>query len=358
LKILDLYIIKRFILTFFFILGLIMSIAMIFDVSEQIDDFIRHDAPLGGILIDYYLNFILFYGNLFSPLLIFLSVIFFTSQLANRSEIVAILSSGVSFRRLMFPYFVSATLLAGGSFYLNNYLVPMANRTRIDFENTYINTYRRTLNHGVHKQISPGQMIYFDKFNNKNKVGYQFTLEDWEDGELQSKLFANYVKWDSVSGDWTLENYYIRTYVNGQERVEEGKSLDTALAFSPSEFVGRLEDIQRMNVDELDEFIAEQRLKGSSNIPYYLIEKHSRNALPFSTYILTVIGVAMSSRKVRGGIGVHIAAGLLLTVTYILAMKVTTVYATNAGLDPLIAVWTPNAIFGVLAAYLYAKAPK
>jgi lipopolysaccharide export system permease protein len=359
LKIIDLYIIKRFLLTFFFILSLIMAIAIIFDVSEQIDNFVKTNAPLDAILWDYYKNFVLFYGNLFSPLLTFLAVIFFTAQLANRTEIVAILSSGISFNRLMWPYFISATILAAASFYLNNYLVPKANRDRIEFESTYIRTWRRTLNQGVHKQMRPGEMIYFDKFNSKNNIGYQFTLELWDDLDLKEKLFANYIKWDSADANWSVENYYIRKYNDdGSITVEEGKQMDTVLSFTPSEFVGRIEDTQRLDVNELDAFIEEERIKGSPNIPYYLIEKHTRNALPFSTYILTMIGVAMSSRKVRGGIGAHIAAGLALAVTYILTMKVSTVYATNAGLDPLIAAWSPNILYGIFAAYLYTRAPK
>jgi lipopolysaccharide export system permease protein len=358
MKKIDQYIIKRFLVTFFFILGLIMSIAIIFDVSEQIDDFIKNDAPFWGILIDYYLNFILFYGNLFSPLLIFLAVIFFTSQMASRTEIVAILSSGVSFNRLMWPYFVSATILAAGSFYLNNYLVPRANKTRIDFEGTYIHTYKRSLDQSIHKQIRPGEMIYFDKYNRIKNAGYSFTYEVWDGLELKSKMFANYVEWDSLSNKWKLDNYYIREYTDGVEKITEGPTIDTVLAFAPTEFGGRVEDTQMMNVNELDDFIAEQRIKGSSNIPYYLIEKHSRNALPFSTYILTIIGVSMSSRKVRGGLGAHIAAGLALAVTYILAMKVSTVYATNAGLDPLIAAWIPNFLYGILAVVLFMRAPK
>ena len=358
MKILDLYIIKRFLLTFVFIMALIMLIAIIFDVSEQIDDLIRTRAPLSSILFNYYKNFVLFYGNLFSPLLTFIAVIFFTSQLANRTEIVAMLSGGVSFSRLMWPYFISATILAAGSFYLNNYLVPKANRERMEFESEYIHTYKRTLNQGIHKQIKPGEMIYFEKFNSKNNVGYRFTLEEWDGVDLKKKLFANYVKWDTAASQWTLENYYIRTYYGNHENVVEGKALDTVLAFTPDEFASRIEDTQRMDVNELNEFIEEQRLKGSPNIPYYLIEKHTRNALPFSTYILTLIGVAMSSRKVRGGIGAHIAAGLALAVTYILAMKVSTVYATNAGLNPLIAAWVPNILYGILAVYIYIKAPK
>lgn len=358
MKIIDLYIIKRFLLTFFFILALIMSIAIIFDVSEHIDDFIKHNAPVSAILFQYYTNFILFYGNLFSPLLVFIAVIFFTSQLANRTEIVAILSGGVSFSRLMWPYFVSATILAAASYYLNNYLVPKATKQRIEFELTYINTFRRSLDQTIHKQIHPGEVIYFDKFNMQKNIGYQFTIEQWDEGKLSSKMFANYVKWDSVKTLWTLENYYIRYYLDSTELIRSGTTLDTVLPFTPDEFIYQWEDVQMMDVNELNAFIDAELVKGSSNIPFYMIEKHSRNALPFSTYILTIIGVAMSSRKVRGGIGAHIAAGLALAVTYILAMKVSTVYATNAGLDPFIAVWIPNLLYGVLAAFLYIRAPK
>jgi len=358
MKRLDRYIIKNFLLTFVFILGIIMSIAIIFDFSEQVDDLIKNQAPLRAILFDYYANFILFYGNLFSPLLVFLSVIFFTSQMASRTEIVAILSSGISFNRFMVPYLVSATILAAGSFYLNNYLVPRANLARIDFERTYIYTYQRSLDQHIHKQIKPGEMIYFDKFNRAKAVGYQFTYETWEGIDLKKKLFANFVRWDSIEQHWLLENYYIRTYCDGEEFLREGAKLDTIFDFTPAEFGGRVDDIQVMNVHELNDFIEREQIKGSSNIPYYMIEKHSRNALPFSTYILTFIGVAMSSRKVRGGLGSHIAAGLALAVTYILAMKVTTVYATNAGLNPFIAVWIPNFMFGALAFYLFQRAPK
>ena len=335
-----------------------MSIAIIFDVSEQIDDFIKNDAPLSGILFEYYLNFILFYGNLFSPLLVFLAVIFFTSQMASRTEIVAILSSGVSFNRLMRPYFISATILAALSFYLNNYLVPTANKTRMEFEGTFIHTFRKSLDQSVHRQIRPGEMIYFDKYNRIKDIGYSFTYETWDGIDLKSKLFANYVKWDSASSKWTLENYYIREYFDGYETIVAGKSIDTTLAFLPTEFGGRVEDTQMMTVDELDDFIAEQRIKGSSSIPFYLIEKHSRNALPFSTYILTLIGVSMSSRKVRGGLGAHIAAGLALAVTYIGHESFYSLCHQCCGLDPLIAVWIPNFLYGLLAIFLFSRAPK
>lgn len=336
-----------------------MSIAIIFDVSEHVDNFMEHNAPISAIFFDYYKNFILFYGNLFSPLLTFLAVIFFTSQLASRTEIVAILSSGVSFRRFLRPYIVGATILALLSFYLNNFLVPKANKDRLDFETSYIYTYRKSLDMSIHKQLKPGEMIYFDKYNNRNQVGYQFTYEIWDGVELKEKLFANYIKWDTTIDKWRVENYYLRKWdAQGKETLIKGTSFDTAYSFTPEEFVGRLEDVQMMDVNELDVFIEEEKMKGSPNVPFYLVEKHNRNALPFSTYILTIIGVSMSSRKVRGGIGAHIAAGLALAVIYILAMKVTTVYAMNAGLDPIIAVWIPNLIYGVIAAVLYQRAPK
>lgn len=358
MKIIDRYILVRFLSTFVFILGVIMAIAIIFDVSEQIDELIKNEAPVGKTLTHYYLNFILFYGNLFSPLLVFLSVIFFTSQLASRTEIVAMLSAGISFYRLMLPYFIGATLLASVAFVMNNYLVPRANAVRIEFENQYIHTFKRLVDQRIHKQVQPNVHIYFDKFNLASNTGYQFTVEQWQSGALKSKLTAALVKWDSIDSTWTVENYHKRIFRESGEHLVLGEKLDTHFLFTPDEFAGRLEEIQVMDVNELDEYIARETMKGSSNIPYYLIEKHSRNALPFSTYILTAIGVALSSRKVRGGLGAHIAMGLALAVTYILAMKVTTVYATNAGFNPLLAVWLPNILYAALALWLFMRAPK
>jgi len=358
MRILDRYIIKKFLFTFFFILAVIMLIAMVFDVSENIDDFLKRGAPLYEIIFSHYVNFIIYYGNLFSPLLIFISVIFFTSQMAAKTEIVAILSSGISFRRMLFPYFIAATVLASLSFYLNNWGLPQANKERLEFESTYLKNPYKNRHKNIHKQISPGVMIYFDKYNASKDIGYKFSIEKWDGNVMTYKLLSDLVRWDTTSKTWIAENYFIREIDGDEETITTGKKLDSAFAFQPEEFRQRKSNVQMMNYQELNTYIEEESLKGSSSIPFYLIEQYSRTSLPFATYILTLIGVSMASRKVRGGIGAHIALGMLVAVSYILAMKVTQVYATNAGFNPFFAVWIPNIIFGIVAIYLFRRAPK
>lgn len=359
MKKIDLYILKKFLFSFFFMLGIIMLIASIFDFSEKMDDFMERNAPISGILIDYYLNFIIFYGNLFSPLLIFISVIFFTSKMASRTEIVAILSSGVSFKRMLFPYLVGSTFLAIISLAFNHYVIPYANKTRIEFEENYFKLSFRNYDKDIHKQIEPGTFSYFEKYNADADIGYKFALEKWEDNRLVFKLNSDFAQFDSTKQKWTVHNYQIRKINGEEEELITGLKMDTALALHPSQFEERLEyTTQMMNTPELNEYIEKERITGSENLPYYLIEKHSRTSIPFSTFVLVLIGVSISSRKVRGGIGAHLALGLFIAVVYIFAIKVSTVYATNAGLSPLVACWLPNFLFAGLAVYIFSRAPK
>lgn len=358
MKKIDLYIIKKFLFTFFFMMAVIMTIAIVFDISEKIDDFIKRDAPLSGIIFQYYLNFVLYYGNVFSPLLIFISVIFFTSNMASKTEIVAILSSGISFRRLLLPYFIAASLLVVGALYLNHWLLPVANTERIEFTVQYLKNPFKNRDRHIHKQINPGEFIYVSRYNATKKIGTKFSLEKWEDGKRTMVLLSDYCMWDTTKNVWTIQNYMIREIHGTEETVKRGRELDTIMNLAPSDFEQRTYYTERMNYTELTEFIEEEKMKGSDKIPFYLIEMHKRTAMPIATYILTLIGVSMTSRKVRGGIGVHIALGLLICVTYILIQQVTTVYATNAGFSPFWAVWLPNIAFMGLAIYLYFKAPK
>lgn len=345
-------------MTFFFMLGVIMLIAIIFDISERIDDFLRGDAPLRAIIMDYYFNFVVFYANLFSSLLIFISVIFFTAKMASDTEVIAILNSGMSFKRLLLPYFIAASILAITSLFLNHYIIPKANKNRLLFENTYIRNPYLFKDRNVHRQINPGEFIYFESYNTENNTGYRFSMEHWEEFVLKKKLNANTVRWDTVKSKWRVENYTIRELDGDREKLTQGLYLDTVLGFTPREFTRRLNNVEMMTTPQLNAFIARKTLEGSDELPWYYIEKHQRTSYPFSTYILVLIGVSIAGRKVRGGIGLHIVYGLLICVSYILAMKVTTVYATNAGLDPLIAVWLPNLLFAGLAVYLYRFAPK
>ncbi len=357
-KILDRYIVKKFLGTFFFAIALIIAIAVVFDISEKIDDFIERSAPLNAIIFDYYLNFIPFFVNLFSPLFVFISVIFFTSKMAGQTEIIAILNSGISFNRLLRPYMIAATVIALLSFYLNNWVIPHATKKRLDFENIYIKNPYVFKARNIHRQLLPGQFVYFESYDNKNDIGYLFSMEKFEHGKLVSKLLSDRIKWDSTSGKWRIENYMIRTITDTTEKIKTGAYTDTILPMHPKEFSRRINNVESMDYGQLNEFIAAEKLRGSELMPFYEVEKYERMSYPFATFILTLIGVSISSRKVRGGVGLQIGAGILLSFTYILFMQVTTTFATNGNVPAIMAVWIPNIIYSIIALILLGRAPK
>ena len=358
LKTIDKYIIKKFLGTFFFAIFLLAFIVIIFDISEKIDDFLKHDAPLKAIMFDYYLNFIPYFINLFSYLFTFIAVIFFTSKMASDTEIVAILSSGISFRRMLVPYFISATLLALMSFILANFVIPFTNRGMLDFERKYINDPKGSNDQNIHKQISPGTFIYIENYNVNTKIGWKFSLEQFSNRELVFKLMADRIEWDSIHSIWKLEKYFSRHIFGQAESLRQGNSLDTSLALTPKDFVEDIEEVKVMDFFTLREHIKKKELRGDSDVIKYKVKKYERFAFPFATLILTLIGVAVSSRKLRGGIGFTLGLGLALTFIYILFMQIFTVFATLGNLPPLLAVWTPNILFGIIALILARTAPK
>lgn len=358
MKKLDLYIIKKFIGTYFYAILLIVGIAVIFDLSEKLDDFMEKGAPLYDIIFKYYLNFIPYFANLFSSLFVFISVIFFTSKMAYNTEIIAILSSGVSFKRMLFPYFISATIIAIFSFALSSFIIPPANAVRLDFENKYVKKPYVFSERNIHRQVRPGMFIYMRSFNSYNNIAYNLSIEKFENGELKSKLISDYAQWDSLKQKWAIKNYYIRTYLDRGEKITRGQEIDSTLYIKPADFKRRLNDVVAMNLFELNRYIAEQRLQGADNIESLLIEKYSRIAYPFSVFILTLIGVSLSSRKVRGGIGLHIGLGLALSFSYILFMRFSTMFSVGGQMSPLLAVWIPNIIYAGIAIGLYRLAPK
>jgi lipopolysaccharide export system permease protein len=357
-KIIDIYIIRKFIGTYFYAILLIVGIAVVFDMAEKLDDFFSKGAPLNAIIFDYYLNFIPYFANLFSSLFTFIAVIFFTSRMAYNTEIIAILSSGVSFKRIIFPYFVSATIIAVFSFILTSFVIPPANRTRIEFENTYTKRQYRNTDRDIHRQVRPGIFVYMQSYTTHSMIAHKFSMEHIVDGELKSKLISDYVKWDTTLNKWIAHNYHIRNYTDEGETVIFGNTIDTTIFLLPSDFTRRLNIVETMNMFELDEFIEEQRLQGAENIDYYLIEKYSRFAYPFSTFILTIIGVSLSSKKIRGGIGLHIGLGLALSFSYILFMRFSTMFSVGGSIPPFIAVWIPNVLYSFIAFTLYKLAPK
>lgn len=358
MKKIDFYILRTFLGTFFFSIALIIMIVIVFDISEKIEDFIEKQAPIEAILFDYYLNFIPYFINLFSPLFTFIAVIFFTSRMASRSEIVAILSSGVSFYRMLYPYFLASTVIAIMSLYLNNFVIPNANKKRIEFEEKYVRNPYRNQDRHIHRQIAPGTLIYIERYDNSDNTGYRFSYEKMKDGRLYYKLMSDQIKWDSVKQKWTIHNYFIRNINGMNETVKTGAQMDTTYGFTPKDFGRKLVNMEMMNYYELNQYIKDEKMRGSDNIELYEIEKWGRIAFPFSTFILTIIGVSLASRKVRGGIGLHIGMGLLISFSLILFMRVTTVFAQSGLLPASVAVWIPNILFGFLAFYLLKRAPK
>jgi lipopolysaccharide export system permease protein len=292
-------------------------------------------------------------------MIVFIATIFFTSRMTANSEIVAILTGGVSFKRLMWPYFVAATILASLSYTLGHFIIPKTNIDRLNFQTTYINREVDDRFKNIHRQVKQGHIIYFENYNASRKSGYHFTYEVFENNVLKSKLKSDLIKLDTNTGRWKLDNYVIRTIAeDGSEKLEAGRSLDTLLPFQSNEIVPKLFTIEMMTTPELNKFIKAERLRGSENLNFYLIEKYKRTSYPVSTFILVLIGVSIASKKTRGGLGLNIAIGLAVCVAYIFFMQISTTFATIGNFSPLIAVWIPNMVFSVIALYLYYIAPK
>lgn len=358
MKTIDFYIIRKFLSTFFLSIILILMLVVVFDISERIEDFITKKPPLKEIIFDYYLNFIPFFANLFSPLFTFIAVIYFTSRMAYRSEIVAMMSSGISFRRILFPYLLSATVIALLSLFLNHFVIPKANGTRMAFEEAYLKNPFYSRDRNIHRQIAPGTFIYLNSFNNQRNTGYQFSLEKINNGIRYYYLRSDFIRWDSIKNRWTLDNYFVREINGMDEKFFTGVKLDTVFEFRPEEFGKKEGRIESMTTPHLTSFIEEEKRKGSYQIPYFEVEKHRRSSYPFATFILTLIGASVASKKVRGGIGWHIGLGLLFSFAYILFMQVSTTFATNGATPAWLAVWIPNVLFAFLAFVLLKMAPR
>ena len=356
---LDVYIVKKFIMTFFIALLLIIGIVIIFDISEKIDDFVSKEAPLKAIIFDYYVNFVPYFMNMFSPLFVFITVIFFTSKMAADSEIVAILSCGISFHRMMVPYIFSATLIAMFSLCLNLFVIPEANKTRLDFENQYVKQRVKSVGRNVHYQISPGEYVFAESFSAWNNTAYRFTLERIENDRLVSKISAESAVYDTTKGSWRLKKYFIREYNEDlTDRIRSGRQIDTIIPLSVKDFYLNEKLVETLTYNELNQLIDTQRMRGDANVKFALIEKNTRFALPFSAFILTIMGVALSSKKRRGGIGWNIGIGIALAFTYILFLRFSQMFVHTDTLPPAIALWLPNLVFTIVAAALYRIAPK
>jgi len=352
----DFYITKKFLGTFFYAIGLILSIAIVFDISENLDEFISKEIPIKVIVLDYYLNFIPYFANLFSPLFTFIAVIYFTSKMAFSTEIIAILSSGVSYARLMRPYLVSAFIIALFSALLGNFVIPPANKTMIEFRSKYIKDRRINTERNIHRQIEPGVYIYMQSFNTNN-VGYRFTMETFDGAQLKEKLTAQNIRWDEKTEKWVINSYWKRTIHEDYEELTKGYRMDTTLNMQPRDFQQMKSEMETYMTPDLLHEIKMMKMRGVNYVEWE-IEKHKRMANPFSAFILTLIGAGLASRKVKGGLGLHLGIGLALAFSYIMFMQISTVFAISGSTPPFVAVWIPNLVFTIFAIFVYRWAAR
>ena len=359
LKILDRYIIRKFLGTYIFAILMIIVVVVIFDYVEKIDDFTTTHAPLKEVIFDYYVNFIPFFINQFSALFTFIACIFFTSKLAYQTEIIAMLSGGMSFKRLMWPYFIAAAIITMISLSLSLWVIPISQRTCVAFEQKYIPRRQRfQYDRHIYRQLEPGTFVYIRGFSKNSKQASFLALEKYDGNRMVATLESSEVKFDEETKRWNSQRYVTRTFDNGVESFTQHRNLDTLLNLDILE-LGRLTElITTMNIVELNEFTQQQREKGSDSIRQLEVEQHIRFAYPLGTFILTLIGVSLSSRKVRGGTGLHIGIGIALCFSYIMLNRIFEEFAKGGSLPPMLAVWFPNIIYAVIGIYLYRKAPK
>lgn len=353
-KILDRYIIRKFLGTYIFAIILLLAIVVMFDINEKLDSFVK--APLKATIFDYFLNFLPYFANQFSPLFTFIAVIFFTSKLAQDSEIIAMLSTGMSFRRLLRPYLVGATVIAAATFLLSAYVIPPANVKRINYTNTYVKNKRVDYGSNIMLMVAPGQIAYMNRYDNLSKTGYKFSLESFDENKrLVSRLTSQSIRWDTLYS-WTVRDYIKRDFRDNREYIERGRSLDTTIAFEPRDFLISTLDHEKMTSPELREYIRRQKGRGVANIQSFEVEQERRYAMTAAAFILTIIGMSLSVKKVKGGMGLNIGIGLVLSFSYILFMTITQTFALSGLTSAFVAMWIPNIIYAIIAIVLYRRA--
>ncbi len=351
----DAYIMKKFLGTFFFIILLLFAIIVMFDINEKLDAMLA--APLKETVFKYFMNFIPYFMNQFAPLFVFISVIYFTSKMADHSEIIAILSSGISFKRLTVPYLVSATIIALITLVLALYIIPPANVKRIEYTNQWVKNKRVDYGDNIQLQLRPGVMVYMARYDNITRHGSRISIDEFKGKELKTRITAADANYDTL-GRWKLVNYEIRRFNGEKETRTKGASMDTMLNITPRDFLISKNDQETLTSPELRRYISEQKKRGVANIQQFEIEYEKRFAMTAAAFILTIIGLSLSSRKVRGGMGLNIGIGLLLSFSYILFMTVTQTFAVNGYTSPRVAMWIPNFLYLIIAIFLYRKASR
>ena len=355
---LDRYIMGKFLGTYFFSIVLIISIAVVFDFSENSDKFTTNHAPLSG-LVEYYLNFVPFYANLFSALFVFIAVIFFTSKLADNSEIIAMMSTGMSIGRLLRPYMVASTVIAVLSFVLGSEVIPKGSMKRIEFETRYKSKKKPQVAEHVQMQVEPGVIAYIDHFDGQDKSGYQFSLDHIENKQLVSHLTAQRIQYDTLADErfhWKLYQVKIRTLKGLKEHIQTAYEIDSLILMEPQDFLMTKNQQQALTNSELLEYVEKQRMRGSGNVKVFEVEYHKRFADSFAAFVLSAIGLFLSFRKRKGGMGGSLGLGLALSATYIMFQTIAASFAINSDWPPMVAAWLPNIVFTGIAFYLYRKA--
>lgn len=358
---LDRYIIVKFLGTYFFSIALILSIAVVFDINEHIDNFVEHNAPLKSIIFEFYLNFIPYFANLFSALFVFIAVIFFTSKLAENSEIIAMFSCGMSLKRLMRPYMISAAIIALLSYGLSSYVIPKGSIVRLEFSEKYIKKKKVDYARNIQMAVEPDVIAYIERYEDFNKTGYRFSLDKFDDKKLVSHLTARSITYDSLGGaqnKWKLKDYMIRNLEGQREVITSGKSMDTIIAMEPADFLIAKNQQETMTSPELKAYITKQKARGIANVKEFEIEYHKRIAMSFAAFILTTIGLTLSCKKTKGGMGLNLGIGLGLSFSYILFQTVSSTFSVNGNMHPMMAVWIPNILYTIIAVFLYMRAPK
>lgn len=358
---LDKYIIGKFLGTYFFSIALIISVAVVFDFNEHIDKFLSKNAPMKAIFLEYYVNFIPYFSNLFSQLFVFISVIFFTTKLADNSEIIAMMSTGVSFKRLMRPYIISAAFIGILTFVLGAYIIPEGNIKRVNFENQYIRREVVTFTSNVQLEVDSGVIAYIGRYEDTQKMGYEFTLDKFENKKLVKHLQAQTIQYDSVAPEpyhWILTNYQTRDFQGMREIIKNGYRLDSLIEMEPQDFLITKGQQETLTSPKLREYIQRQKRRGFANIQEFEVEYWKRGASSFAAFILTIIGASLSARKRKNGMGVTLGTGLMLSFAYILFQTISATFAIQGGVPPIIAVWIPNILYAFIALYCYKKAPR
>ena len=360
IQLMDWYIIKKFIGTYIYSIALIISISIVFDVNENLAKFATYHAPLRAIVFDYYMNFVPYFANLFSPLFVFIAVIFFTSKLAGNSEIIAMLACGMSFKRLLRPYLISVALIAVLNFYLGAYVIPKGTVVRHDFESLYKNNKKNTTATNIQLMVDKGTVAYISQYDDIRKTGYGFSLYKFDKKKLVSHMTASVIQYDTISDSryhWKARNYKIRELKGMREKITSGSEIDTLIQMEPMDLIFSKGQQETFTSPELKRYISKQQERGSSNVVQYEVEYHKRIATSFASFILTIIGVSLSSRKRKGGMGMYLGIGLALSFSYILLQTISSTFAINADTPPMLAAWIPNILYAFIAYYCYRQAP-